>query len=277
MLRLHLFFHTALLFFASQALALVVTDQLRSLVFPTVTAMADGKAIVYFLFVFFAATLFMLILFQVYKGQFAYRLLFSLAAGVGMLKVFELVFPFSLALVMTGVFLLGLYLVPLVWAHDIIVVVAAAGIGSVFGIQFSIPSAIIVLLLLSVYDFIAVFFTRHMVTLAHEMIRHQASFALIVPERYADFRTALSQIRPGSGFLLLGGGDVVLPMLFSASVYVQDPLLAWWAVAGMLVGVFLNHMWLVERRHPLPALPFIACASILFFAIGFGIRVITTS
>lgn len=268
-LRLHLFVHTALLFFAAQFTALMVTDQLKALVFPSITTVSDQQSLIYFLIVFFSVTLFILVLFQFYKGKFLYRLIFASIAFIGLLKVFELVFPFSLSIFVALVFLFGLFLVPNVWAHDLIVIVASAGIGPIFGLQFSVSAALLLLAILSVYDFIAVFVTRHMEPLAHAMIANQASFALLIPEHYADFRAKLTAVRPGSGFLIFGGGDVILPMFLNASLYLVYKPLAYWAIAGAILGIFLNHLWLIESRKPLPALPFITLGSVLLVAIGF--------
>ncbi|MEK7619113.1 MAG: presenilin family intramembrane aspartyl protease [Patescibacteria group bacterium] len=268
-LRLHLFAHTALLFFAAQFTALVVTDQLKALVFPSITTVSDQQSLVYFLIVFFSVTLFLLILFQFYKGRFLYRLMFASIAFIGLLKVFELVFPFSLSILVAVTFLLGLFLVPNVWAHDLIVIIASAGIGPIFGLQFSVSAALILLVILSIYDFVAVFVTKHMVGLAHAMIANQASFALLIPEHYADFRAKLTDVRPGSGFLIFGGGDVILPMFLNASLYIMYKPLAYWSIGGALFGMFLNHLWLMETRRPLPALPFITLGSILAIAVGF--------
>lgn len=267
-MRFPLFIYTAILFFLAQSTALVVADQLRALVFPSPATVGSTAPLIYFLIVFFATTLFFLILFQLYRGKFFYRLLFTLVAFVGLVKVFEIVFPLSLSLAVALIFIIGLYIVPLVWAHDIIVMVAAAGIGPVFGLQFSPMLAGTLLIILSLYDVVAVFITRHMLTLAHEMVRSQASFALLIPERFKDFKAPLSRVQPGSGFLILGGGDVVLPMLFTTSVFLINEHASYATIAGMVAGLFANHAWLMKHRRPLPALPFITLGAFGGLAVG---------
>lgn len=268
-MRPHLFFHTALLFIAAQITSLVVTDQLRAVLFPSISQVSSAQSLMYFLIIFFSVTLFLLVLFQLYRGGYIYRILFTAVCFIGLFKVFELVFPSSLALTVSLIFVLGLYLIPAVWTHNVIVIVASAGIGPVFGLQFSMSAAFILLAILSLYDVIAVFITRHMVGMAHEMIKNQASFALIIPEHWKDFRSPLSSVRPGSGFLIVGGGDVILPMFFTTSLYLYQPQLAYWAVGGMAGGLFFNHMWLMNHRRPLPALPFIALGAALGCALGY--------
>ncbi len=268
-MRFHLFAHTAVVFGVAQALGLVVADQLHALVFPTIERAAGSQSPYYFLIAFFIATLFFLVLHALHKGAIVYRIFFCAAAFVGLLKVFELVFPLPLAIGITLVFLFGFFLVPVVWAHDVIVVVASAGIGSVIGLQFSILSALAVLAILSVYDLIAVFVTKHMVAMSHHLIKSQASFSLMIAERWRDFRLPLTAVQPGSGFLIVGGGDIIIPMFLTTALYLERPFLAYSAIAGMILGMFANHVWLMERRSALPALPFIALGAVLGVAGGF--------
>lgn len=268
-MRLHLFAHTAILFAAAQILGLVVADQLHALVFPTIERVAaPALPLAYFLIAFFLATLFLLVLHTLHKGAVVYRILFCGAVFVGLLKLFELVFPLPLAIGITLIFLFGFFLVPVVWAHDIIVIAASAGIGPVIGLQFTPFSALALLVILSIYDLVAVFVTRHMVAMAHHLIKSQASFALMIAERWSGFRQPLSRVQPGSGYLILGGGDIIIPMFFTTTVYLEQPASAYAAIVGMILGCFANHVWLMERRTPLPALPFITLGGALGMVIG---------
>ncbi len=262
-LRFHLFLHTALLFSISQGIALAIIDQLRNLALVESSISQSEIPFFQFLLFFFAATAFFLILLQLYKGVFLYRFIFFIIVFTGLLKVFELVFPFSLSIIVSGFFIGGLLLLPLVWVHNLIVVLAGAGIGAVFGLQFQWEYAYLLLGALSVYDGIAVLVTRHMISLAHELIKRQATFALFIPERWRDLRVNLSNIKPGSGFLILGGGDVVLPMIFLTSLYLQKPQYVLGVFIGMLGGLFLNHYILVRMQKPLPALPLITLGAFI--------------
>lgn len=264
-----LFCHTVVVFALAQALALVVTRELKDMPSPFLPIAGQSASLISFLIFFFAATIFIFLLLEYRRGRFLYRSLFSIVLFVGLSKVFELVFPQGLSMLIAVVFITGLFLLPIVWVHDVVVAIAAAGIGPMFGLQFSWQAAAFILILLSFYDIIAVFVTHHMIILAHEMIRHQASFALIIPERLREFKNNLSAVQPGTGFLIIGGGDVVLPMFLTSSAYLIQPGLAWWIVAGTLMGVFLNHSLLVTYRRPLPAMPFLTLGALCGLSIGF--------
>ena len=267
--RLQLFLYTVTLFAAAQGLALFVAEQLSSIRTFAVTPLFDGMGVLYFLVFFFAVTLFFLILFHVYRGNALYRMVFVATVFVGLLKLFELVFPVSLSAIVAIVFILGLFLLPVVWIHDLIVLFAGAGIGAIFGLQFHWSFAVVLLVILSLYDIIAVFVTKHMIVLAHELIKRNCTFALIIPEHIRQFRAGLMAVQPGSGFLILGGGDIVLPMFLTASAYAERPIAGWTAIVGMCFGVLLNHVWLTSSRAPLPALPFISMGGIIGAMLGF--------
>lgn len=267
--RLQLLFFTLLLFAAAQVAALFVTEQLAIMRLAAPPSVADGAIVAYFLFFFFAVTLFFLILLHIYRGNLLYRIIFLLSVFAGLYKVFELVFPSSLSAVVAVFFIIGLFLLPLVWVHDLIIILSGAGIGAVFGMQFHWSFAILLLAILSMYDIIAVFVTKHMIVLAQELIKRSCSFALIIPEHWRSFRCGLMEVKPGSGFLILGGGDVILPMFLTASAYLARPAAAIPAIVGMCIGVAANHIWLMGHGRPLPALPFIVSGGIVGLFIGF--------
>ena len=268
-MNIRLFFHTAVLFAATQILALVVTKEIKDLPLSFLPIGGEGARLLSFFVFFFAATIFFLILLEYRRGKFLFRSLFSIILFVGLSKVFELVFPQALSMIIAVIFIIGLFLLPIVWVHDVVVILAAAGIGPMFGLQFSWQVSAFLLVILSIYDVIAVFVTHHMVVLAKEMIRHQASFALFVPQKWSQAKERLSMVQPGAGYLVIGGGDVVLPMFLTSSTYVLQPSLAWWIVAGLMVGVFFNHCLLVTYRRPLPALPFLTFGAFVGLTFGF--------
>lgn len=259
-MKLQLYLTTALLSGAAYLLSLYATNELKGLALaaPVLMSAPSSAALPLFLLFFASATAFMVLFVRLYRGQFLYRVLFSLIVFLGLLKLFEAVFPFEFSALVAAVFLLGLFVVPTVWTHDIIVILSAAGIGSVFALSFSEYAAIALLLILALYDVIAVFVTKHMITLAHEMIRHKATFALFIPERVRGFIESVSAVRPGAGFLILGGGDIVLPIIYLSTVARESMAVAVAGVGGALVGQFLNHFFLVQLRKPIPALPLIA-------------------
>lgn len=268
-MKFRLFIFTAMLCAGASLLSLLVSLQLFGGISRANMVQAEGSySLVVFLALFFSITLFFLLLIRLHRGQWLYRMIFSLALFFGLVNVFGIAFPLMFSVFVSGIFLLGFFLIPTVWIHDLIVLVAAAGIVPMFGVQFTEESAMLLLVILSVYDCIAVFVTKHMLALAHHMIASQASFAFFIPERFSDFSLPMSAVRPGTGFMVLGGGDIILPAILLVVVGRENILLALVGIIGLMVGLFVNHILLVVYRRPLPALPLLTLGSIIGISIG---------
>jgi len=268
-MKLKLFFFAAFLSATAHLLALCASFQMQGLGMENIVVSEDTtKSLVFFLLFFFTATIFFLLLFHFTKGTILYRIIFSAVIFLGLLKLFELVFPFGFSSVLALVFLGGFFLVPSVWTHDVIVILASAGISSLLSIQFSEETAALLLIILSVYDGVAVFITQHMIVLVHEMIRRQATFALFIPERARDFGANISTVKPGAGFLILGGGDLVLPMIAISVVGRSSIVAALYGIAGALSGLFVNHLFITFLRKPIPALPALTAGVLIGIQIG---------
>ncbi|MBI4250679.1 hypothetical protein HY622_03765 [Candidatus Uhrbacteria bacterium] len=274
-LRLPLLLWTLSLFAVAQGTALYVAYQIMVFEWPVglqVPLRDTGvQAVLQFLALFFAATIAILLLSYLHRGKILFQIVFLAAVFFGLFRLFLVVFPLSLALVVSAIFLAAFLLLPAVWVHDLVVIAAAVGIGSVFGLQFHWLFAALLLLVLSLYDIIAVYVTKHMIPLAHALIERQASFVLFVPDRMRDFRARISQVQPGSGFLIIGGGDVVLPMILTTSLVRVSILASIAAVCGMLIGVVMNHLLIVTRRQPIPALPLMVIGAVVGALAAIGV------
>lgn len=274
-LRLSLLFWTLSLFAAAQTTALYVAYQIAAFEWPEgwhTPTREQGLEIVWqFLALFFAATIAIVILTRIHRGKVLFRILFLATVFFGLFRLFLVIFPFSLALAVSGIFLAAFLLLPAVWVHDLIVITSAVGIGPVFGLQFYWLFAALLLLMLSLYDIIAVTITKHMVPLAHALIERQASFVLFVPDRLRDFRARISQVQPGSGFLIIGGGDVILPMILTTSLTRVSLQASIASICGMLIGIAANHLLIVTRRQPIPALPLMVIGAVIGALAAIGV------
>lgn len=81
---------------------------------------------------------------------------------------------------------------------DILGVLLAAGIASMFGISLEPVPVILLLILLSVYDAISVYKTKHMLTLANGVIEGRMPIMVVVPKK-----EGYSFIRDGIGAVLI--------------------------------------------------------------------------
>ncbi len=141
-------------------------------------------------------------------------------------------------------------------------IIATAGAGALIGASLGTTPLIVLLLLLSTYDFIAVFKTGHMVTLAKGLTRKNISFAFAMPTKEHQFE--------------LGTGDIVMPLAFAVSIlsetakafpppYSLAPPVAVLAVS--LAGiVFTLDYASLKKGTPLPALPLQAALMLIVYA-----------
>lgn len=145
-----------------------------------------------------------------------------------------------------------------------------AGIGAVIGLSFTPETVIILLVALSFYDIIAVYKTKHMVALAENMIKSRAIFGFVIPIAPSGFGEKMVRVVPGEQFMILGSGDVILPLLLSSSL-VRVSLTASIIVAAFsAAGLFLMHLIFINQkiRRPMAALPPIALTAILGYLVA---------
>jgi len=157
-----------------------------------------------------------------------------------------------------------------VFLQDLVMVLTFAGVGAVLGISLAPGTVILILVILSFYDIIAVYKTRHMVELAEAMIQSRAIFGFVVPATFGGFKERMAQVAPGEQFMILGSGDVILPLLLSASLVRislnQSVIVAFFSA----LGLFLMHLIFTNQkiRRPMAALPPIALATIIGYLIS---------
>ena len=158
---------------------------------------------------------------------------------------------------------------PSVLIHNICIILGIAGVGAILGLRISPETMVIFLIIFSIYDFIAVYKTKHMITMAKEMVEHRAILALIVPPKISGFKGNMKEVKAGGKFLILGGGDIAFPLMLCSSLISRNVfsslIVAVFSIIGFLFSffIFINQ----KERKPIPALPPIALFCILGYLI----------
>jgi presenilin-like A22 family membrane protease len=163
-------------------------------------------------------------------------------------------------------------------------IIASAGIGLAIGIYLSFFAVLIFMALLAVYDYIAVFITKHMVTMGRTMSEMNLSFLVgasemeaipgsSVPKSQQDIAKRgmhalehrFSQVKalerqglvPIYSRRELGNGDLAVPLMASVSAYkvYQSFSLSMVVTAGSIFGLLLTFYILNKMKRPLPAIP----------------------
>ncbi len=148
------------------------------------------------------------------------------------------------------------------WTQNTAITLSAIGIGSQLGASLGIWPILILISLLAVYDVVAVFKTKHMVTMAKEIIKQKLAFTLAIPTQDRVFQ--------------IGGGDLIMPIILEVSILRYGgivPAIA--AMIGGLIGVTGLVIYLNKKPgRPMPALPPIVLGLLTGFALYLGTQLI---
>jgi len=200
------------------------------------------------------------------------RLLFALLFSWGAFIATVFYVPLPVAVSIAVAFGTFWFLIPLVWLHNLLLILAVSSLGAVFG-RFITPwTAMVIILALAIYDFLAVRF-RFMLWMADRLSQINALPALIIPKNYSEWnfnlkkREKIIEVNPTAReYSILGGGDIAFPCLLTASVYFAQGWrpAAIIAILGLLglVSVYAIQAIFLKGK-PMPALPPIAAFTLV--------------
>jgi len=153
--------------------------------------------------------------------------------------------------------------------HNLLLIMGIVGIGSVFGLRLPPMLVVILLIIFSIYDIVAVYKTKHMIKMAKEMLKVKAIPGLILPQKISELTQPIRELKMGGKFLILGGGDIIFPLLLVVSLVSYNLLSAIIVAIFATFGLFTSFLIfaLQKTRKPIPALPPIATFSILGYLI----------
>jgi presenilin-like A22 family membrane protease len=210
-------------------------------------------------FVYFSTMLTLYITFYITFAIFFNHLLFLTVADYNIASFF-------IAMTLTVL----LYMYPEWYVVDFTGVCSAGGIAALFGISFSIIPAIIVLVLLAIYDAISVYKTKHMITMVDAGMDTKLPLMLIAPKdlNYSFIKSNFKKEGDYEAFFL-GVGDVVEPtiLVVSAHVFLSSVYPVIGAMLGTLVGCVLLFSPVLKGKVQ-AGLPFLNTGAILGFFVG---------
>jgi len=139
----------------------------------------------------------------------------------------------------------------------------ACGVTAMFGISLEPFPVLILLIILAVYDFVAVYSTKHMIDLAENVIKLKLPLLFVIP---------IKNDKP----MMLGVGDVVIPNILtvSAQTFINSPTLlgvkipALTTLIGGTLGLSALLIFAEKFKRAHAGLPFINIGAILGFLIG---------
>ena len=218
------------------------------------------------IYIFAAAGVLGLILYKIPLAslKILLRLLFALLFiwGAFIATVFYL--PLPLAIAIAIVFGTLWFVIPVIWLHNLVLILAVSSLGVVFG-RFITPwTAMVIILALAIYDFLAVRF-RYMLWMADKLSQVNALPALIIPKNNSEWnfnlkkREKIVEVNAADReYSILGGGDIAFPCLLTASVYFARgwkpaAIIALLGLLGLASVYAIQAIFL--KGKPIPALP----------------------
>lgn len=174
-----------------------------------------------------------------------------------------------------------LYKRPEWYVIDIVGVLVAAGAAAIFGISLAPVVAVILLAGLAIYDAIAVYRTKHMLSLADTVIDLHLPVLLVIPKtrgysflrEAAKFKEANEENKADREAMFMGLGDLVMPTILVVSALHFSVQAGWGtlpslgAAIGTLVG-FGVLMGYVLKGNPQAGLPLLNGGAIVGFLAG---------
>ncbi|HEY3362116.1 MAG TPA: presenilin family intramembrane aspartyl protease PSH [Methanosarcina sp.] len=164
-----------------------------------------------------------------------------------------------------------LYMYPEWYIVDVIGICSASGIAALFGISFSIIPAIILLVLLAIYDAISVYKTKHMITIVNAGMDSKLPLMLIAPNNlnYSFIKSGFKKEGNNEAFFL-GVGDIVEPtiLVVSAHIFLHNAYPVIGAMVGTLLGCIIMFTVTTKGSSAQAGLPFLNLGAILGFFAG---------
>lgn len=218
--------------------------------------------------------LFLLFLFKYYKGNLLFLLInFSIVAvpsSVVFYSFLRIALPYE-ASTMIGIVLgialgIGRQVIP--WLRNPAVALTCAGIGAMIGVSLTLLGAVVFLALLCVYDYIAVYKTKHMIDIAKTASARE--MPLLVSQR-AEVPGTNEKLR-----LDLGTGDVIAPIILGVSATSSLGGIApeLFVLAGSSLALLMFLRFMFKKGNVYPALPPIFFGSVLFLSVFLGLRML---
>jgi len=209
------------------------------------------------------------------KLKMVLKLMFVFLFAWGIFVILGLTLPVPVALSVSIVCSLLWFFFQRVWLHNLLMIFALAAVGSVFGFMFSPWTVIAFMLVISIYDILAVRF-GYMMWMVKKLAQSEVLPAFIIPREISDWNIDLRRARVLEGesgerqFSVLGGGDVAFPLLLITSVFFvygfkDSIVVAFFSLLGLISAYLIQLLILKEK--PVPALPPITFMSFIGFLI----------
>jgi presenilin-like A22 family membrane protease len=158
--------------------------------------------------------------------------------------------------------------------RNLVAIIAGAGIGAVIAFSIDPLPIFIFVVLLAVYDLLAVRWTKHMVKFAEYFMKEKTSFSMGFEgvRKVKVKREGKIVEKEEPWYIELGTGDIaVASMITTVSYKLGSILFPTVAILGTTAGLYLVFLRAARRKEVMPALPYIVGVSLLALLFFSGI------
>jgi presenilin-like A22 family membrane protease len=264
------------------------------------------NSLIFFIFII-AFTAFILVVLRFGGKRFVYFVMLA-AVAVTIYYVMAVLLPYPyIPAVVTLALALLLFTYPEWYVLDVTGLIIGGGAAAIFGISLSILPVLLLMIILAIYDAIAVYKTKHMVALAESVIDLRMPVLFVLPRkrsfsllhkpllslsdkplqglqecgrspRCGDTGGARDGAEPHSEMedaFFMGLGDAIIPSLLVVTSSVTYASVA--PALGALIGTLAGYAALSSfagRGKPHAGLPLLNSGAIIGFALGYLVMVV---
>jgi presenilin-like A22 family membrane protease len=159
---------------------------------------------------------------------------------------------------------------PTIISQNVAAIFSGSGVGALLGLSLGLIPSIIFMMILSVYDFVSVFITKHMVTMAKAVTERPMAFTIAAPHEFKQAKYVPSKKSKKKVHVFqLGLGDVIIPLMFSVAIMNQFTIFhSLMSLAGSIVALIVLTLIITRKPMALPALPFICSGALAGYIIS---------
>lgn len=244
------------LFLAAQYIGLAIINNSETLPYSFERPVFSQQYGYLQLFGYILAATAIALLITIFGFALLWRIVFFISTLICLTLAFSAFIPDNPALILAILFSFAQIFRISIILHNFTELFIYGGLAALFVPSLSLYSATILLILISVYDAIAVWKTKHMIKLAKFQSKAKTFAGLVIPYKK---RTAI-----------LGGGDIGFPLIFIGSVYNSI------GISALIIPIFaalalLILLWQGEKNKFYPAMPFITAGCFIGYLISLAL------
>lgn len=216
-----------------------------------------------FISILFASILALLLV--KFKAMGLWKIWFFLSVFFTLTISFNAFIPQILALLVALVLTFFKVVKPNVMVHNFTEMFIYGGLAAIFVPVLNVFSIVSLLLLISLYDMIAVWKTKHMISLAKFQSESKLFAGLFIPYEKKKYTAPLkvnknisyTQVKHIERQAILGGGDIGFPLLFSGVMLKLHGFLPALTVSAVTAFALFLLFYFAKKQKFYPAMPFL--------------------